>query len=102
MYGTQSRGWGTTDPDESTKGTELGELMDRQYMVKQYVAVVKSRTGQRFMVFRTGDEKYYLFDPIDKDGCSYCRGFPVLKADLRSEIRRALSHGWGNAGIWEE
>jgi hypothetical protein len=67
------------------------------YMVKQYVAVVKSRTGQRFRVFETGDPKFYLFDPLDKDDCSGCIQFPVRKADLRPDIRRALSHGYGNS-----
>ncbi len=71
--------------------------MDRRYMVKQYVAVLKNpRTGQRFRVFRTGDDKFYLFDPLDAFDCSHCCQFPVRKSDLRPEIRRALTHGWGN------
>lgn len=65
--------------------------------VKQYVAIVRSKTGMRFRVFTTGSDKHYIFDPTDKDGCSYCNGFPVLKADLKPEIRRALAHGWGNS-----
>lgn len=66
--------------------------------VKQYVAVIRSpRTGQRFRVFTTGSDRHYIFDPIDAHGCSYCVGFPVLKADLEPEIRRALRHGWGNS-----
>jgi hypothetical protein len=73
--------------------------MDRRYMVKQYVAVVQNRFGQRFMVFRTGDEQFYLFDPLDRGGCSTCRGFPVERARLRDALRRALAHGWGNAGV---
>jgi hypothetical protein len=66
-------------------------------MVKQYVAVVRSRWGQRFRVFKTGDDRWYLFDPLDKDDCSTCSQFPVLKSSLRSDIRRALSHGVGNS-----
>jgi hypothetical protein len=66
-------------------------------MVKQFVARVRSRTGQRFNVFETGDAQYYLFDPIDRAGCSYCNAFPVRKKDLRPDIRRALRHGVGNA-----
>jgi hypothetical protein len=69
----------------------------RNLMVKQFVATVRSRWG-RFRVFTTGDDRYYLFDPLDWDGCSGCIGFPVLKADLKPAIRRALRHGWGNAG----
>ena len=50
--------------------------MDPRMMVKQYVAVVRSRFC-RFMVFRTGDEKYYLFCPLDRDGCQSTWQFPV-------------------------
>lgn len=71
--------------------------MDPRYQVKQFVSRLRSpSTGARFNVFKTGDEKYYLFDPIDKDGCSYCNSFPVKKSDLLPEYRRALTHGWGN------
>lgn len=70
--------------------------MDRRYMIKQFIAVVQNRWGQRFMVFRTGEEKYYYFDPIDRYGCSGCAGFPVRKTDLRRPIASALAHGWGN------
>jgi hypothetical protein len=69
--------------------------MDRRYMVKQYVAELQGKYG-RFRVYRTGDDKYYLFDPLDKDDCSGCIAFPVLKADLKKDVRRALAHGWGH------
>ncbi len=61
-------------------------------------AVVRSRvTGVRFRVFTTGDDRYYLFDPLDEHDCSRCMSFPVLKADLKPEIRRALRQGyWKN------
>lgn len=74
----------------------------RAFMVKQYVAVVQSRSGQKFMVFRTGDEKYYLFDPLRPDGTSGCMAFPVRKTSLRRDIASALAHGWGNAGLGAE
>lgn len=73
--------------------------MDPRYMVKQYVAVVQSWIGQKFMVFQSGDDRYYYFDPLDRDGCSCCNGFPVKKTDLRRSIARALAHGWGNATL---
>lgn len=72
-------------------------MMGRRYMVQQYVAVVQSRFGQRFMVYRTGDDKYYYFDPLDRDGCSTCTGFPVQKTRLVRPLASALAHGWGNA-----
>lgn len=67
------------------------------FMVKQYVAVVRS-CRCRFRVFTTGDPRYYLFDRLMEEtsissGCP----FPVLKADLSPAIRRALAHGWGNS-----
>ena len=68
-----------------------------ELQVKQYVAVVRSKTGQRFRVFTTGSQKHYLFDPLDADDCSLCNQFAVLRADLKPEIRRALRHGRGNS-----
>jgi hypothetical protein len=69
--------------------------------VKQYVAVIRSQaTGVRFRVFTTGSDRHYLFDPLDEDGCSLCNAFPVLKSDLKPELRRALRHGWGNSDGW--
>ena len=74
----------------------------RAYMVKQYIAVVRNRRGAKFMVFNSGDEKYYLFCPLDRDGCQGTNQFPVRKTELRRDIRSALAHGWGNAGIGHE
>lgn len=66
--------------------------------VMQYVAVVRSGTGQRFRVFRTGDSKFYLFDAlIGESGMSGGLQFPVRKSDLRADIRRALANGVGTA-----
>jgi hypothetical protein len=71
----------------------------RAFQVKQYVAVVRNGWGNRFMVFRTGDDKFYLFVLVDSHGCFTELQFPVRKSDLRPEIRKALAHGWGNALI---
>jgi hypothetical protein len=71
--------------------------MDPRYMVKQYVAVVRNARGIRLRVFKTGDEKFYLFDPLDENDCSRCNAFPVRKSLLRPDIRRALAHGYGNS-----
>ena len=76
-----------------------GTPMDRRYMVKNYVAVVQNPWGTKMMVFRSGDEKYYLFCPLDKDGCQGPVQFPVRKTELRRDIARALAHGWGNASL---
>lgn len=68
----------------------------QRYGVKQFVARVQRADGQRFNVFTTGDDKFYLFDPIDRHGCSYCMAFPVERKRLRRDIRHALAHGYGN------
>jgi hypothetical protein len=77
-------------------------MMDRRMMVKQYVAEVWSRSdlapqfGQKWRVFCTGDDKFYLFQAIDRNGCATGLDVPVRKADLRPEVRRMLAHGVGN------
>lgn len=72
---------------------------DPRYQVKQYVAVVQNSRGRKFMVFETGDDRFYLFSLLDNYGCQTLIQFPVRKADLRDDIRRALRHGWGNASL---
>ncbi len=73
--------------------------MESRMMTKQYVAVVCNERGGRFMVFKTGDEKYYLFSQLYPDSLiATGLQFPVKKMDLRKDIRVALSHGWGNCG----
>lgn len=68
------------------------------YMVKQYVAVVQGDWA-KFRVFETGSPRHYLFSQLDPSGCQTGVQFPVLKARLRDDIRRALAHGWGNASL---
>lgn len=70
--------------------------MDGRYMVKNYVAVVQNARGTRFMVFKTRDERYYLFCPVSPDGCLSTFQFPVKKTDLARPIARALTHRYGN------
>jgi hypothetical protein len=74
--------------------------LDRRYQVKQYVAVVQNRRGSRFMVFETGDSRWYLFSQLYPGPGLIATGlqFPVEKKELRDDLRRALAHGWGNAG----
>jgi hypothetical protein len=66
------------------------------YMVKQFVARMQRSDGQRFNVFTTGDDRYYLFDPIDAHGCSYGGAWPILRKRLPTPWRRALARGQGN------
>lgn len=66
--------------------------------VKQYVAVVASQWC-RWMVFETGNPRYYLFSQLDPAGCATGLQVPVRKADLQADVRRALAHGWGNAHL---
>jgi len=71
--------------------------MDTRFQVKQYVAVVQGQIG-KFMVFQTGDQKFYLFAQI-KDGCLTGLNFPIEKRRLRNNVRSALAHGWGNSSL---
>jgi hypothetical protein len=68
-----------------------------EMQVKQYVAVVRNSRGSRFRVFETGNPKFYLFSTIAPDGREGDLQFPVLKANLRDDIRSALRHGIGNS-----
>jgi len=68
-----------------------------EMQVKHYVAVVKNSRGSRFRVFETGNPKFYLFSTIAPDGREGDMQFPILKANLRADIRQALAHGWGNS-----
>ena len=69
--------------------------MDRRYQVKQYVAEVETKTSL-FHVFKTGDEKYYLFAQVNpKTKCDTGLQFPVLKSRLRKDVGRALKNGFG-------
>lgn len=67
--------------------------------VKQYVSVVANCRGRRFMVFKTGNDKFYLFCALDDQGFQTGLQFPVEKKRLRREFSSALRHGWGNASI---
>lgn len=68
----------------------------RLHGVMQYVAEVQGPFC-RFTVLKSGDPKFYIFDPLHPDyGTSMCMSFPVRKADLRDDLRRALANGWGN------
>ncbi len=66
--------------------------------VKQYVAIYRNRFGQRFAVFTTGDDRYYLFSAlIGETSSSGGLQFPVEKRRLRDALRRALAHRHGNS-----
>lgn len=69
--------------------------------VKQYVAVMRGRHG-RFMVFETGDARFYLFSQVAPDGTLTGLSWPVRKADLQPTVRSALRNGWGNTGLSQE
>lgn len=72
--------------------------MDRRMMVKQYVAVVRGRWC-KFMVFQTGDPRFYLFCPLSPEGYLSDFQIPVRKTELRREIASMLNHGCGNANL---
>ncbi len=73
--------------------------MNPAYGVRQYIGVVRAHdTGLRFRVCNSGDPHYYVFDLlIGESSASAGVIFPVLKKNLRREIRSALAHGWGNS-----
>ena len=66
-----------------------------EMQVKQFVAVVDGQFGS-FMVFTTGSAKHYLFAQLGADGQTQTGvQWPVLKKDLRDDVRHALAHGVG-------
>jgi hypothetical protein len=67
--------------------------MRPEYQVKQFVAELNGCFGTRWRVFTTGSERHYLL----VESCFGVLQVPVAKADLRPEIRSALTHGWGHA-----
>ena len=67
--------------------------MDRTLMVKQFCGEIHTPTAH-FRVFQSGDDKFFVFDPIDQYGCSYCNAFAVRKSDLKPEIRAGLNKGY--------
>ena len=71
----------------------------REMQIKQFVAVMQSGRGCKFMVFKTGSEKHYLFSALDRYGCQTGFMFPVLKSELRRDVRHALANGRGNASL---
>lgn len=68
-----------------------------EMQVKQYVATVQGRFG-RFMVFTTGPDRPCLFSQLAPDGTQTGLQWPVLKSDLRDDVRRGLAHGVGYQG----
>lgn len=68
---------------------------DRRYMVMQYLGELHTmtpwNTPAQYRMFRCGDDKWLLFDPIDLNGCSRLMQFPVLRKDLKPEIRRVFT-----------
>lgn len=70
-----------------------------ELQVKQFVACVANSTGLKFLVYRTGSDKHYLFQPVGPDKTVSTFSFPVRKADLRPAIRAMLNNGCGNATL---
>lgn len=70
--------------------------MDQRYMVKRYLARVRSPRGRLFEVFSTGLPGWLLFCLIDgadvhgNGGYQTGLQFPVRRSDLRREISRAI------------
>lgn len=76
------------------------KIKHQELGVKQYVTIIQNpRTGTKFMVFETGNPKYYLFQQLDPQGFATQLQIPVLKTELKPEYRKALKHGYGNSGL---
>lgn len=73
-------------------------MYSRELQVKRFVATIKNGSELKFMVFKTSNEKYYLFCPI-KDGIMSTLQIPVAKKDLRNDIKKMLNKGYGNCLI---
>jgi hypothetical protein len=67
---------------------------DPRCQVKQYVGVITNARGASWMVFETGDGKFYLFSQLHP-GTLNATGlqFPVRKADLQPDVAKCLRHG---------
>jgi len=66
--------------------------------VTRFVAVIHNARGTRFMVFETGDPKFYLFNILlPERSCILCStiSFAVRKSTLRDDVRKNLAHGYG-------
>jgi hypothetical protein len=68
--------------------------MRAELQVKQWVAEVNGAFGSRWRVFRTGSDRHYLFQLVQNTDIAV----PVLRKDLRPDVRRALANGCGHAG----
>lgn len=64
-----------------------------ELQVKQFIAEVNGDFGSRWRVFNTGSDRHYLFVLVQNSDIST----PVLKRDLKPEVRRALARGVGHA-----
>jgi hypothetical protein len=67
---------------------------DTRYQVKQYVGLVTNERGSPFMVFKTGNDQFYLFcqcfpGTMTQTGLQ----FPVKKTALANDVKRALANG---------
>jgi hypothetical protein len=61
--------------------------------VMKYVAELNGDFGSRWRVFTTGSSRHYLFVCVQNPDLQR----PVLKSELRDDVRSALAHGWGHA-----
>lgn len=64
-----------------------------ELQVKQYVARLKGAFGFHWYVYKTGSDRHYLFVCAENSDIQ----MPVLKTELKDEIRSALAGGRGHA-----
>ena len=61
----------------------------KNLMTQQYIGEIAGKRG-RFRVYHSGDPKYLIFCPLDPCGCESDVRFPILKRELKKEIKQRL------------
>ncbi len=75
---------------------------DPRYGVTKFIGIIHNNCGTRFLVFETGDPKFYLFNILlPFANCIICStiSFAVRKGTLRDDVRTNLARGFGMQDI---
>ena len=65
---------------------------DRRVMVKQRLGEIPANdTHPRLAVYTSGEDGWYVFRPMDQNGCEGTLDIPVKGSDLKPGWRRRLT-----------